>query len=609
MARFKSIDKITMDLKQEYINMAMGHDAPDELAYDNSNKSQSEMCTLRSQTMEWYVKDIAREYLWEEIMKRHDEWNIHIHDLWFFFNVVNCLLLNVDDCLTNWTVLNNTLIEPPKSLQTAANVTSQLIYWCCAQVYGGKTIRLKHLAKYVDVSRQKLLNKYQDTELVESLLCDEIKSAIQTIIYQAQTLVSWADGQSYFWTIFLEPNWDKDNMRLIKSYLTQHIKGMKDKDGNKKICPFPKLVILVNDYFRNDESLKRLAFEATSKTMYPDIISEKNMLKEHNWVVPPMGCRSFLPDWYDKDGNIQYDARFNKGVQTLNIPQYALKAEWNIDKFWDLLEEWAKKIREVGMKRIEIAKNVKAKQYPLLFQHGVLSRKQPDDTIFDLLIDGYSSISFWYLGLDDTCKILFGSPITENQEFALKIVEWVKNKCEEWNNEDTNILWHHFGRSPYATPSENLCYRFAKLDGYPLGRKRYGNSFHIDPRQEIDAFSKISFEKPFQELSTGWFISFVELPHMDHNIEAIEALYNYIDDNCIYWELNLRIDRCLSCWYEGEIGLKMDENTSKLERICPKCSEKNRDKLSVARRTCGYIGTNWWNEWKTEEIAQRKLHL
>ena len=580
-----------------------------------------------------------RVLLPEEIVRAHDEGIIHFHDSDYYAQREhNCDLINLQDMLQNGTVISQTLIEKPHSFFTACNVTTQIVAQVASNQYGGQSFSLAHLAPFVDISRQKIRNKVieerkacgepLDDEIIQKVserrLMDEIQSGIQTIQYQLITLMT-CNGQAPFVTIFMyldevpEGRTRDDLALIIEEVMKQRMQGVKNERGAWITPAFPKLIYVLDEDNIHEDSkywyLTEIAAKCTAKRMVPDYISAKIMrqLKNGN-VYTCMGCRSFLTveeKQKNPDGSYKFYGRFNQGVVTINLVDVACSSEGDFDKFWDILEERLELCHRALRCRHERLLGTVSDVAPILWQYGALARLKKGETIDKLLYDGYSTISLGYAGLHEMCMRMYGKPHTdpEVRPFALKVMQRLNDKCAQWKAAE-NISY-----SVYGTPMESTTYRFSKCL-----QKRFGiipgvtdknyitNSYHVHVTEEIDAFSKLKFESEFQKLSPGGAISYVEVPNMKQNIPAVLSVMKFIYDNIMYAELNTKSDFCDVCGYDGEIQIKEDEN-GKLVWECPNCGNRNQDKMSVARRTCGYIGTQFWNQGRTQEIKDRVLHL
>ena len=621
----------------------------EEAKQENSNKNPVVNSTQRDYMAGEVSRDLTNRLLLpEDIVKAHEEGIIHFHDTDYYAqHMHNCDLVNLEDMLQNGTVITGTLIERPHSFATACNIATQIVAQVASNQYGGQSISLTHLAPFVDVSRQKIrkqvltevealgVDPTEDkiTEIVEKRLREEIRRGVQTIQYQVVTLLT-TNGQAPFITVFMYLNEARSEQEkrdlavIIEEMLEQRYQGVKNEQGVWVTPAFPKLIYVLEEDNIHDDSpyyyLTQLAAKCTARRMVPDYISEKKMLELKGDVYPCMGCRSFLtPDRFTDAGvgNIanagnyvpgkhKYYGRFNQGVVTINLPDVALSSGGNIEKFWTIFEERLELCHRALRCRHDRLKGTLSDAAPILWQYGACARLKKGEPIDKLLYDGYSTISLGYAGLYECVKYMTGKSHTDPSAtpFALSIMQKMNDKCKEWKTAE-NIDY-----SLYGTPLESTTYKFAKCL-----QKRFGviegvtdkgyitNSYHVHVTEKIDAFTKLKFEAQFQHLSPGGAISYVEVPNMQQNLEAVLQVMKFIYDNIIYAELNTKSDYCQVCGWDGEIDIV--EEGGKLIWRCPKCGNTDQDKMNVARRTCGYIGTQFWNQGRTQEIKERVLHL
>lgn len=619
----------------------------EEVKQENSNKNPSILPTQRDYMAGEISKDITRRMLLpKDIMDAHDSGVIHFHDADYFAQYMhNCDLLNLDDMLQNGTVISNTLIEKPHTFSTACNITTQIVAQVASSQYGGQTITLTHLAPFVESSRQKFRNDFsylaekfsqEDFDnFITKLVKDDIKRGVQILQYQIITLMT-TNGQAPFVTVYADINEAPEEQRadlalIIEEVLRQRIQGVKNEKGVWITTSFPKIIYALDDNNVDPGTpyyyLTELAAECTAKRMVPDYISRKIMreLKSGD-VYACMGCRSFLtPDRFTDTGvgNIanaknyipgkhKYYGRFNMGVVTINLPDVALSSEGDFDKFWKIYDERLELCHRALRLRYEHLCGTPSDVSPILWQHGALARLKKGETIDNLLINGYATISLGYAGLYECTKYMTGVSHTHagiGKEFALAVMQKLNDKCNEWKAAE-NIDY-----SVYGSPIESTTYKFAKAL-----QKRFGiiegitdhnyitNSYHVCVREPIDAFTKLTFESEFQRLSPGGAVSYCEIPNMQHNIPAVLALIKHIYNTIMYAELNTKSDYCEVCGFDGEIQIVKDEN-NKLVWECPNCGNRDQNKMHVVRRTCGYLGSNFWNQGRTQEIQERVLHL
>ena len=613
----------------------------EEVKQENSNKNPVINSTQRDYMAGEVSKDLTKRVLLpEEIVRAHEEGIIHFHDMDYFAQKEhNCDLINLEDMLQNGTVISETMIEKPHSFFTACNVTTQIVAQVASNQYGGQSFTLSHLAPFVDVSRQKLRKsvieeRIESGEVLDDAIIDkiterrlrtEVQSGIQTIQYQLITLMT-CNGQAPFVTVFMyldevpEGRTRDDLAMIIEEVMKQRMQGVKNEKGVWITPAFPKLIYVLDEDNITEDSkywyLTELAAKCTAKRMVPDYISAKIMKELKNGdVYPCMGCRSFLTvedSQRNADGSHKFYGRFNQGVVTINLVDVACSAEGNMERFWEILDERLELCHRALRCRHERLLGTVSDVAPILWQNGALARLKKGETIDKLLFDGYSTISLGYAGLYEMCMRMLGKSHTdpEAKPFALAVMQRLNDKCKEWK-EAENISY-----SVYGTPMESTTYKFAKCL-----QKRFGiipgvtdknyitNSYHVHVTEKIDAFTKLKFESEFQKLSPGGAISYVEVPNLQDNIEAVIQVMKFIYDNIMYAELNTKSDYCECCGYNGEIQIVTDEKNGKLVWECPSCGNRNQDKMSVARRTCGYIGTQFWNQGRTQEIKDRVLHL
>ena len=599
-----------------------------ELAEENSNKNTVIASTQRDYIAGEVSRDLTRRILLpEHISKAHDDGVLHFHDADYFVQpIFNCCLINIGDMLDNGTVMNGKMIESPKSFQVACTVMTQIIASVASNQYGGQSVDVSHLGKYLRKSYDKFKKAITaecgdagTPDLIERLtrdrLKDELKSGVQTIQYQINTLMT-TNGQSPFVTLFLnlkeDDEYAEENAMIVEEILRQRLEGIKNEAGVYVTPAFPKLVYVLDECNclkgGKYDYITELAVKCSAKRMYPDYISAKKMRENYEGnVFSPMGCRSFLSPWKDENGNYKFEGRFNQGVVSINLPQIGIVCKGDEEKFWPELEKRLQLCFEALMCRHNALMGVKSDVSPVHWQHGAIARLQPGEVIDPYLMDGYSTISLGYIGLYELTRLVKGVSHTtpEGEEFALRVMHYMRNKCDQWKAE-TGL-----GFGLYGTPAESLCYRFARIDQERFGtiedvtdKGYYTNSYHVDVRENIDAFSKFEFESQFQKISSGGAISYIEIPNMRHNLPALEELVKFIYDNIQYAEFNTKSDYCHVCGFDGEIIVNDD-----FEWECPVCHNKDHKKMTVTRRTCGYLGENFWNVGKTKEIKARVLHL
>lgn len=613
----------------------------EEVKQENSNKNPTISSVQRDYMAGEVSKDLTmRTLLDPDIVQAHKEGIIHFHDSDYFAqHMHNCDLVNLEDMLQNGTVISDTLIEKPHSFSTACNIATQIIAQVASSQYGGQSISLTHLAPFVQISRDRIAGELQDelrelgvetshenfTAAVEKRVREEIRRGVQTIQYQVVTLMT-TNGQAPFVTVFMYLNEAKNEQEkkdlalIIEETLNQRFQGVKNEKGVWISPAFPKLIyVLEDDNIEEDQPyyyLTELAAKCSAKRLVPDYVSEKYMKKlkidknGEGHCYTPMGCRSFLTPYVNEEGKPQYYGRFNQGVVTINLPDVALSSGGDMDKFWEIFDERLELCHRALMARHNRLKGTRSDVAPILWQYGALARLKKGEVIDKLLYGGYSTISLGYAGLQECVYYLTGKSHTDPEAtpLALKIMQHMNDKCESWKNA------HNIDFSIYGTPLESTTYKFAKAL-----QRRFGviknvtdhgyitNSYHVNVREEISAYEKLAFESAFQSLSPGGAISYVEVPNMQDNLKAVINVLQFIYDHIMYAELNTKSDYCQECGYDGEI--KIIEEDKKLIWECPQCGNRDQDKMNVTRRTCGYIGTQFWNQGRTEEIRDRVLHL
>ncbi len=597
----------------------------EDVIKENSNKNSVIAATQRDLIAGEVSKDISRRRLIPtHIVQAHDEGIIHWHDMdYTLSNIFNCCLINLEDMLNNGTVINDKLVETPKSFSTACTVTTQIMAQVASNQFGGQSITIKHLAKFLRVTEEKTykmyLEKYNNEELARDLAKDmklkELRDGVQTIRYQLSTLQT-TNGQAPFSTIYLEieeGNEYEEEMALIcEEMIKQRLEGMKNYKGQEIGEAFPKLVYLLDEHNCLEggkyDYITKLAAKCTARRLVPDYQSAKIMRMNYEGnTFPPMGCRSHLSPWKDEEGNYKWYGRFNQGVISLNLPQIGIIADGDMELFWDMLNQRLELCKEALLTRHNMLLGTSSDVSPIHWQHGAIARLEKEENIDKLLKDGYSTLSLGYVGIYEMAQAMLGESHTtkEGEKFALDVMNHMNNACQKWKKE-TGL-----GFSLYGTPAENLIYRFCRLDRSKFGmipnvtdKLYYTNSYHVHVCEEIDAFSKLKFESQFHNISLGGCISYIEVPDMSKNLDAIEQIINFIYHNIQYAEINTKPDVCYKCGYTGEI--KLDDN---LKWHCPSCGNKDEAEMQVMRRTCGYIGTNFWNKGRTAEIGDRVLHL
>ncbi|MDU7302486.1 MAG: anaerobic ribonucleoside-triphosphate reductase [Peptoniphilus lacydonensis] len=597
----------------------------EDLMDENSNKNAIIASTQRDLIAGEVSKDIAkRKMIPADLVEAHESGAIHIHDMDYFIQpIFNCCLVNMKDMLDNGTVVNGKMIETPKSFQVACNVMTQIIAQIASNQYGGQSINISCLGKYLRRSYEKNLSLALDTlgdiELAEKMANrmtkKDLESGIQTIQYQINTLMT-SNGQAPFVTLFM---WLEDDDQyvdevamIIEEILKQRIQGIKNDAGVYVTPAFPKLIYVLDENNINKDSkyyyLTSLAVRCTAKRMYPDYISAKKMRANYEGnVFSPMGCRAFLPPYKDEKDNYKFEGRFNMGACSINLPQIGILAGGDEEKFFEILEKRLDLVKRVGLLRYEHLKKVTSDSSPIHWQHGAIARLGKHESIAPLLLNGYSTVSLGYIGIYEATVLTKGVSHTTKKgyDFAMRIMDALNDAVKKWTKE------YGIKFTLYATPAESLTQRFCNIDKKRFGiienvtdKGYYINSFHVDVREEISAFEKFTFESKFQDKSTGGCISYVEIPNMGHNLEALETIVRFIYDNIQYAEFNTKSDYCSECGFDGEIKLNEEGDWE-----CPQCHNKDRSTLSVVRRTCGYLGENFWNEGRTKEINARVLHI
>lgn len=601
----------------------------EEIMKENSHKDATIASVQRDYIAGEVCKDLAKRLvLPKDIAKAHEEGLIHFHDMDVspVMNEFNCCLVNIKDMLDNGTIINGTKIDSPSSFTTACTIMTQIIASVASGQYGGQSINIKHLGKYLKRSYDKYLKLFKDCDKdnkeknAKKMMLKDLRDGVQTIQYQINTIQS-TQGQTPFVTLFLELDHNDDYIDytalIIEEILKQRILGVKNEVGVYVTPVFPKLVFVLDDWNNLSggeyDYITKLACKCTAKRMYPDYVSAKVMRERYEGnVFSPMGCRSFLSPWKDENGEYKFEGRFNCGVVSLNLPQIALEVnEFNgenkFKKFKELLDERLELCKKALEFRHDSLIGTKSDISPIHWQAGGIARLKKGEVIDKYLFNNYSTLSLGYIGLYEVTKLMTGESHTSKNghKFAIWLITYLKDVAKKWKDETG------YGQSLYATPSEGLCHRFAKIDKEKYGsikditdKNYYTNSFHVDVREPINAFDKFMFESEFQKLSSGGCISFCEIPNLTNNVEAIQELVKFIYNNVQYGEFNTKLDYCMECGFSGE--LLLDDNN---EWYCPNCGNHNHDTMNVIRRTCGYLGDNFWNDGKTEEIKSRVLHL
>lgn len=596
----------------------------EEVINENSNKNSYVASTQRDLIAGEISKDIARRKLIPaHIVQAHDEGIIHYHDMDYTMqNIFNCDLINLEDMLQNGTVINEKMVEKPKSFETACTIVTQIIAQIASGQYGGNSITIKHIAPFLRETYNKYYKKYilefdgvTATKLAEDRTMEQLKNGIQTIRYQLSTLAT-SNGQSPFSTIYLEIEeghpYEREMALICEEMIRQRLEGMKSPKGQNIGEEFPKLVYLLDDHNCLEggkyDYITKLAAKCNAKRLVPDYQSAKIMRRNYEGnTFPPMGCRSHLSPWKDENGNYKWYGRFNQGVVSLNLVSVALTSKGDMNEFWNILDARLELCKEALMVRHNLLLGTKSDISPIHWQHGGVARLKKGEKIDSLLKDGYSTLSLGYVGVYEMTQAMLGVSHTtkEGEEFALKVMHHLNNTCQKWKKE-TGL-----GFGLYGTPGESLTSRFCRIDKQKFGeiknvtdRMYYTNSYHVHVTEEIDAFSKLQFESQFHDISLGGCISYIEVPNMSNNLEAIEQVINFIYHNIQYAEINTKSDVCYLCGFDGEIKVGED-----LKWTCPSCGNQDMDNMQVLRRTCGYLGSNCWGKGRTQEISQRVLHL
>lgn len=592
---------------------------------ENSNKNAVLASTQRDLIAGEVSKDIARRMLIPvDIVQAHDEGAIHLHDMDYLIQpMFNCCLVNIGDMLDNGTVINGKMVESPKSFQVACTVMTQIIAQVASGQFGGQSLNIAHLGKYLRKSYNKhlklakeILKDEKDAlNIAKAMTKKELEAGIQTIQYQINTLMT-TNGQSPFVTLFMYIEdgfeYEKEVSQIVEEIIKQRIQGIKNEKGVYITPAFPKLIYVLDENNIHQDSkyyyLTKLAAKCTAKRMYPDYISAKKLKENYEGnVFGPMGCRSFLTPYKDESGKYKFEGRFNQGVVSLNLPQIGILNMGDEEGFFNTLEKRLEIVKKALLFRNSLLKNVKSDNSPIHWQYGAIARLKKGESIQKYLLNGYSTLSVGYIGIYEATKCVKGVSHTtkEGKEFALKVIKTIKDAADKWS-EETKMAF-----SIYGTPAESLTHRFCSIDKKRFGEIKditdkgyYTNSYHVDVREHISVFDKFKFEQEFQKLSTGGCISYAEIPNMNNNVEAIEQMIRFIYDNIQYAEFNTKSDYCHVCGFDGEIIIN-DYN----EWECPQCHNKDKQKMNVTRRTCGYLGENFWNEGRTKEIKARVLHI
>lgn len=603
----------------------------EEAINENSNKDAKSASTQRDLIAGEVSKSIMRrKKLPAHITQAHDEGILHYHDMDYGIQqIFNCCLVNMEDVLGNGTVINKKGVDRPKSFQTACTIATQVMAQVAGGQYGGQTISLAHLAPYVRVSYEKYLKEVeaegqengiqytqsQMEKIAKRRTRKEVKDGVQTIQYQINTLAT-SNGQSPFVSLFMyleeAGEYEEEMAMIIEEVLSQRLKGIKNEKGVYVSPAFPKLLYVLDENNIHKDSkyryLTELAARCVARRLMPDFISAKVMKENVGHVFPPMGCRSFLSPWYDENGNAKFYGRFNMGVVSVNLPDIALSADGDVEEFWKIFDERTSLAKEMLLTRIDLLRGAPVEISPIHWQYGALARLEKGQTIDHLFENGYATISLGYVGLHECVKVLTGESHTspnKGQKMALEIIQALRDKVDSWKEETG------YGFGLYGTPAESLVYKFARKTKERFGviegvtdKLYFTNSYHVHVQEEIDAFEKLKFEAQFQKISSGGCISYIEVPNMNNNIDAVLQVIEYMYENIQYAEINTKSDYCQCCGFDGEIIINED-----LQWECPNCGNTNKDKMNVCRRTCGYLGENFWNLGRTQEIKERVLHL
>lgn len=596
----------------------------EDVLKENSNKDGNIAATQRDLIAGEVSKDIARRKLLPtNIVQAHDEGILHYHDMDYAIqNIHNCCLINLEDMFENGTVINDKLVETPKSFSTACTVATQIMAQVSSNQYGGQSITIKHLAPFLRVSFDKYYKNYLKKcdkelafELANERMMEELKSGVQTVRYQLSTLQT-TNGQSPFATVYLEiiegDEYEKEQALICEEMIKQRLEGMKNYKGQEIGETFPKLIYVLDEHNCLEggkyDYITELCAECNVKRLVPDYQSAKIMRQNYEGCnFPPMGCRSHLSPYKDENGNHKWYGRFNQGVISLNLPQIAIIANKDMDLFWSLLDERLELCKEALLCRHKLLLGTKSDVSPIHWQYGALGRLKKGEVIDELLKNNYSTLSLGYVGICEMTYAMLGVSHTtkEGEKFALEVMKHMKKKCDEWKEE------YNLGFGLYGTPAENLIYRFARLDKKRFGEIKnvtdklyYTNSYHVHVTEPIDAFDKLIFESQFHAISSGGCISYVEVPNLSKNLDAVKSIINFIYHNVQYAEINTRPDLCYKCGYTGEI-----QNDENLNWYCPNCGNRDESEMQVMRRTCGYIGSSYWSKGRTAEIKERVLHL